>query len=476
MTPVGLGDRGIRYLTVAAIALAVALPGVPRQVAGVDPAIAGGAIVRVAAGQSENVAAFARRAGATDVRSLGALDVVTAHLDATATRALAAHVSVKVIAADAVIRASDLRMLDTPPLAGAGIVLGPLFSTYQTANSSVTVAVVDSGVADSADLAGKVVARVNFVNDGAVALDPGGHGTFIAGAIAGSVTGVDPNATLVSLRVLGESGSGSARDALAAFDWLLRHRTDYRIAVVNLSWGATQTTSYNRDVLEAAVESLWFAGMTVVAAAGNRGPLPGTVDTPAADPFVIAVGSAKSSDEMSEWSSRGPTLDGFIKPDVLARGEQIVSLRVPGSFLDRGTTDRDPALGAAYTTMSGTSVATAVISGVAALLLQRTVAFTPTVVKTAVVSTGQLFSGSSAPELVPSRAVAFSANATGSLANAGLHPSTLLLQVAAPTLSGSNLTWENITWENITWETITWETVTWETITWEARSGARVPR
>src|SRR5207248_2672308 len=122
-------------------------------------------------------------------------------------------------------------------------------------------------------------------------------------------------------------------------------------------------------------ESLWFAGMTIVAAAGNDGAGQGTVSTPAADPFVIAVGSVDQQgttpigdDRESRWSSRGATLDGFAKPDLLAPGEDVVSLRVPGSFLDQWFSDHDSSTGPNYTTMSGTSVSTAIVAGAAALL------------------------------------------------------------------------------------------------------------
>ena len=478
MTPVGLGERASRFFSVVAIALAVALPAAPRQVARVDPALDGDAIVSVAHGESAHVADFARRAGAQDVRSLDGLDAVTARLDATATRALAANVMVKAIEADGEIVASGLVATGGPFPTGSGEqnLIGPYFRllTMTRPLASVTVAVVDSGVDDNRELAGKVLTRVDFVNDDASSFDPGGHGTFIAGLIAGSMTGVASNAKIVSLRVLNASGVGRIRDALAAFDWLLRHHAEYGIGVVNVSWGARQTRSYNTDVLAAAAESLWFAGMTVVTAAGNYGPQSGTVNTPGADPFVITVGAVDQmgtlvagDDREAEWSSRGPTLDRFMKPDLLAIGIDVVSLRVPGSFLDKWYAYETTTFGSSYIKLSGTSVSSAVVSGMSALILGQSPRFTPTFVKTALVSSATHVKGSKTSELDPAAALKFKSQNPRQLANQGLKPSQLLLQVLAEQLAATNITWENITWENITWETITWENVSWESLTWE---------
>ena len=486
-----------RILLIGATVLAVAVPAVPRQVAVVDPALDGDAIVRATTGQSEAVAAFARREGATDVRVLDRLDMVSAHLNATATRALAANVYVRTIDADQAIAASDLgtggdkSAADTnngegddeeraqlPPSDGKGILLGPQYQRFTQTHEgehSVAVAVVDSGVAENPELNGKVLARVDFVNDGATTLDPGGHGTFVAGLIAGRSTGVDPSAKIVSLRVLNSNGVGRSRDALAAFDWLLRHHRQYGIGVVNLSWGAPQKVSYHQDVLAAAAESLWFAGLTVIAAGGNEGSGPATINTPGSDPFVITVGSltlsAKKSatdERESSWSSRGPTLDGFAKPDILAPGDGIESLRVPGSFLDRtSSSEPNPQLPATYTTMSGTSVAAAVVSGVAAALLSDS-RMTPTRVKSLLVSTASPVRGSATKALRVDAALRWGGRGVAlTPVNRGLLPSKLLLEVIAATLGSANLTWEHLTWESITWQTITWENITWETLTWE---------
>ena len=128
---------------------------------------------------------------------------------------------------------------------------------------------------------------------------------------------------------------------VAGFDWLLKNRNALHIRVLNLSLGTTQRSSYHEDLLAALAESAWFAGIAVVAAAGNDGPVPGTIATPGADPFIITAGSyddqgtpSTQDDRESAFSSRGPTVDGFAKPDVLAPGRRVVSLRANGTQLE----------------------------------------------------------------------------------------------------------------------------------------------
>ena len=115
---------------------------------------------------------------------------------------------------------------------------------------------MDTGIAEHPDLAGSVIARVDFVNDRATLLDPSGHGTFVAGLIAAhgdTFKGVAPDAKLISLRVLDQNGKGTMRSVLAAFDWLLQNRTTMGIKVLNLSFGAPQRSSYHRELLAGVV-------------------------------------------------------------------------------------------------------------------------------------------------------------------------------------------------------------------------------
>jgi serine protease AprX len=293
--------------------------------------------------------------------------------------------------------------------------------------------------------------------------------------------GVAPDARLVSIRVLDAHGNGRLSNVVKAFDWLLRRQKSLDVDVLNISWGTPQSTSYHKDLLSALVECAWFAGITVVVAVGNDGPT-GPVATPAADPFVISVGSFDDQgtvdpvdDRESTFSSRGGTLDGFAKPDVLAPGRHVVSLRANGagesatSGQRSGKSDRNGATG--YIRMSGTSVSAGLVSGVAALVLSEHENYSPTRVKGALVAGTRAVVGGSAPSVDAAKAI----DARGP-ANVGLRPSKLLLAVLAQAgvkykgITWEGISWEGITWEGISWERIKWESVSWETVSWEAVS------
>src|SRR5207249_9843770 len=124
--------------------------------------------------------------------------------------------------------------------------------------------------------------------------DPGGHGTHVAGLVAGDGTasggayaGVAPGANLIDVRVINATGGTTVSTLIAGMKWILAHRTTYNIRVVNLSAGGPVTVSYTADPLATAVEVLVFAGITVVVSAGNEGPAPSTITSPGSDPYVI---------------------------------------------------------------------------------------------------------------------------------------------------------------------------------------------
>src|SRR5437773_2833373 len=233
-----------RRLLAAFFALALlftALPGTS-WTAPIDPSLAGGdyALVQVAHGTAGAVAAKATAAGATDVAALDKLDIVTARLSSEALRSLESDSRVSYVASDAVVTASGKREryedANGRPSPGLELVDAHLAWEHATGRG-ITVALMDTGVAEHPDLDGSVIARVDFVGDGATLLDPSGHGTFVAGLIAAhgrTFKGVAPDAKLVSLRVLDQNGNGTMHSVLAAFDWLLHNRTTMRIKVLNL--------------------------------------------------------------------------------------------------------------------------------------------------------------------------------------------------------------------------------------------------
>ena len=257
--------------------------------------------------------------------------------------------------------------------------------------SGVNIALIDTGVSPVSDLAGRVVRVrdpqgtnsdvdcVNFSGETGCQ-DSYGHGTFVAGLIAGSgassggrFTGVAPDAGIVSVKIAGRDGSADVSKVLAAIQWVVSFADTYDIEVLNLSLGTDSTVSYRFDPLNFAVERAWRAGITVVVAASNRGPAARTISKPADDPLVLTVGAIddrqtpdSSDDVVPDFSGRGPTAaDGLAKPDVVAPGAHVISLRSPGSLVEQqaGTSETDP-----YRRGSGTSMSAGVVSGVVALL------------------------------------------------------------------------------------------------------------
>jgi serine protease AprX len=390
-----------------------------------------------------------------------------------------------------------------------------VWSTYGLTGRGVTVAVVDSGVASHPDLGSRIVAAIDFTAPtptvSKVPLgDPGGHGTHVAGLIAGDGTssagvyaGVAPNANIVDVRVIGADGSTTLSTVLMGLQWILRNRTTYNIRVVNLSFGATARLSYVNDLLATAAEVLTFAGVSVVVAAGNGGPGAGTITTPGTDPFVITVGALDDAgtvlttdDAIPAFSSQGPTaFDGIAKPDVVAPGRRMVSLRAAGSTLDTLYPDRRVSTSAlaapAYFVLSGTSMSAPVVAGVVALLLERDPTLTPGQIKFRLTSTATplafatAFSGGaglvSASAAVASldrsrgRSAFRITNAFANEAYTPLYGQTLVWRdlsynggVDSHGRPWSAVTWGDITWDDITWENLSWESFSWLDITWES--------
>jgi serine protease AprX len=256
--------------------------------------------------------------------------------------------------------------------------------------SGVTVAIIDTGVAQVQDLGDRVVARVDFT-PGGNGEDAYGHGTHLAGVIAGNGAasggkwrGVAPGARLVSVKVAGPDGATDVSVVIAAVQWVVTHRAQYGIKVLNLSFGTDSVQPYAVDPLNAAVERAWAAGITVVVSSGNRGP--GTINKPGDDPFVITVGAAdlkqtadRKDDEIALFSSSGITQDGFAKPDLVAPGTTIVATRDAGSTIDG--LHQDAVLDGDYFKGTGTSQAGAIVSGAAALLYQANPSLRPNTVK-----------------------------------------------------------------------------------------------
>jgi serine protease AprX len=300
--------------------------------------------------------------------------------------------------------------------------LGSLFGTTEIGGAQsywaagytgqgVDVAVIDSGASPVNGLAapGKLIYGPDLSFDSQAPnltnLDTFGHGTHMAGIIAGrdnaavpgsyvndatDFIGMAPDARIVSIKVADSHGNTDVSQVLAAIDWVVVHHADpgLNIRVVNMSFGTDSYQSYLFDPLTFAAETAWHAGVVVVGAAGNAGWKAGILD-PADDPYLIAVGSSDNhgtittaDDTVSTFSNGG---DGVRNPDLVAPGEHIVSLRDPGSYIDVNYPGGRVAT--RFFRGSGTSMAAAVVSGAAALLLSQNPLLTPDQVKNLLTST-----------------------------------------------------------------------------------------
>ena len=258
----------------------------------------------------------------------------------------------------------------------------------------VTVAVIDTGIDNLPDFAGRLVGGVDLTGAGQPFQDSYGHGTFVAGLIAGNgassngqYTGEATGANLVSVKVAGASGTTDIANVILGVQWVVDHASTYGIKVVNMSLGFEPLTSTLLNPVDMAVESAWNSGLTIVTSAGNAGPFNGTIVSPGDDPLAITVGAlddmghpAVANDEMNDFSSAGPTSpDGWVKPDLVTSGRSVVSLMAPGSTIANEFPSAQ--VGSANFVGSGTSFSSAITAGAAALVLADNPGIAPNEVK-----------------------------------------------------------------------------------------------
>jgi subtilisin family serine protease len=503
-----------RALLVAALVLATGIGVVPRN-GSARPGLAEPVQVIVqqrAAGDGAPEQAV-RRLGGQVTRALPIVAGFAATVPAAAVGELARQPGVRAVTPDSRVRVQ-------------GAASGGVRSVYTKAiradsawnrgitGRGVTVAVLDTGVASVPDLAGRLV-QVRDDTTGQVTPcknlsgeldcnDRYGHGTFIAGLVAGNGAssdgtwkGVAPEARILSVKAAGADGAADVSNILAAIQWVVSFKDRYNIRVLNLSLGTDSTQDWRTDPLNYAVERAWAAGMTVVVSASNQGPNPGTITKPADDPWVITVGATDDrgtagvgDDLLPDFSGRGPTAHGLAKPDVAAPGAHVVSLRAPGSTID----NRFPwYVDGSYRQGSGTSMATGVVSGAVALMLQANPGFTPDRVKHALKATAR-DAASSDPMavgagVIDANAAAFSAPA--GVANQGLVLSTgqgslaasrgsVQVQTDSPLASvlgpvlGATLTAQLLLWNPGGYTGSQWVPSHWYLSTWEVHRWYRV--
>jgi serine protease AprX len=399
----------------------------------------------------------------------------------------------------------------------------------------VTIALLDTGVyAAHPDLQGQGGSRVVHCEDfshergtAAECQDTFGHGTFMAGLMAGNgasskgkYSGTAPAAKIVSVKVAGFDGSTDISQILAGIQWIVAHRDTYGdgseppIRVLNLSLGSDSGQDYRLSPLNFAVERAWQAGIVTVVSAGNSGDPERTIHKPADDPYVVTVGASNdegtrtlSDDRIPVFSSRGRTkpssypLDGIVKPDVVAPGVKTISLRSPGSAIDQkyGDTAR---VKSEYFRGTGTSMATAVTSGAVALILQRAPGLVPDQVKFRLMDTARQIVDTDPKAAGKGVIDAFRAATSTStnLANQGIEPATGLglleldrgslhvdVKVALPpgrlALTGefvaqtdpsiinplnpaSLVPWLDVNYTLTGWDPASWDDTTWATEQW----------
>ena len=360
----------------------------------------------------------------------------------------------------------------------------------------VTVAVLDTGVDNLPDFSGRLIGGVDLTGGDNPFQDSYGHGTFVAGLIAGNgassngqYSGEAPGARLVSIKVAGLTGITHLSTLITGLQWAVDHQALYGIRVLNLSLGYQSSQSTVTKPLDQAVQAVWNAGITVVTSAGNAGPFNGTILSPGDDPLVITVGSlddmatpSTADDEMADFSSVGPTTaDGWAKPDLVTSGRSVVSLAAPGSAID--TSYPAAQVGPANFVGSGTSFSAAITSGAAALVLADHPGLTPNEVKARLLGTttpgpvGNPFvDGHGALDAYAAATAGpmeYNQSATGLLGS-------LLGATVSLSPSGSADTWNASLWAGLslspapsggpTWKGWAWSGADWNGWTWTSRA------
>lgn len=405
------------------------------------PASAAEQIVQLRAGAPVPALVEARQ-----TRALPLINAVVADLTPAQTAELRGDPAVRAVT-------PDRSVVSTAAGPGAGLATAFNASIRSTiawqhglTGAGVGVAVLDTGIqGDLADFGDRVVASAVVNPDATTAGDRDGHGTYVAGLIAGDTPryrGVAPGAHLVSVKVSDDHGNTSLADVISGLQFVVEHARELNIRVVNLSLNSSVSGPASTDPLNAAVEATWFSGIVVVTAAGNRGEAADAVDyAPASDPFAIAVGAIDdqgtkrtNDDELAAWSSRGRTEEGLRKPDVLAPGARLVSTLAPGSEFaaECPSCVRD----GRWFQLGGTSMAAGVVSGAVALLVEAHPDWSPDRIKGALVGTLR-------DDMID---VPAAVRAKRSLvANVDATPSTLL------DTSDASGDWSRISWSRISW-------------------------
>jgi serine protease AprX len=419
----------------------------------------------------------------------------------------------------------------------AGAIRADSMWTAGYTGKGVDVALIDSGIAPVQGLAepGQYLDGPDLSPESQSPtfrhLDTFGHGTHMAGIIAGrdpaaipgtygsdwtNFLGIAPDARILSVKVADAHGNTDVSQVIAGIDWVVQHAHDpgLDVRVLNISFGTPSTQSYLLDPLAYAAEVAWRRGIAVVAAAGNAGLTTSGLPSPAYDPFLIAAGAADDhgSPQYSQWTvcTFSQTGDGIRNPDILAPGAHLQSLRVPGSYID--DTFPEGVINDRFLRGSGSSQAAAMVSGVLALMFQEHPNMTPDQAKKLLMDKGNSlrpkagFSSeqgqlavrldgmplASVPTYVQTLAQSTGVGALeGSRGTVHLvqgdvtlqgekdifgHPfaSAVMAALEATGSSWSGGTWNGSSWSGNSWSGSSWSSVTWSGNSWSGSSWSAV--
>ena len=375
----------------------------------------------------------------------------------------------------------------------------------------VTVAVMDTGIDNLPDFAGRLAGGVDLTSGNNPYQDSYGHGTFVAGLIAGNgassdgqYSGEAPGAKLVSIKVAGADGTTHLGTLISGMQWAVDHQSTYGIKILNISLGFQPSKSTVNNPVDQAVEAVWNSGIAVVASAGNAGPFNGTILSPGDDPLVITVGAlddmataSPTDDEMNDFSSVGPTSpDGWVKPDLVTSGRSVVSLAAPGSTIYNSYPSA--MVGPADFAGSGTSFSAAITSGAAALVLAGHPGLSPNQLKArllgntnpgpvgnpfvdghgalnayAAATSGPMDFGQSTAGLAPtSPTSAVSLAPTGPVDtwNVSLWSGASWTQTPSTGWAWNGLAWNGGDWNGRAWNGLAWNGWAWSGASWSGAS------
>lgn len=513
-----------RLLSVPAALLALA--------ATAPAASAAEAIVQFEAGTGPaEQRALVRAAGGQVTRDLHIINGLGVRIDAAGRGRLATAPGVHAVTANAAARTTarpvpptswDAQELETAYVHSTKAQRAWADSMTPATGSGVGVAVIDTGVAtdlpdfrvSQADDRSRVVASAITNPDATTAYDRYGHGTHVAGLVAGNdralpesdplynkYIGTAPQSHLVSIKASDDHGNSSLIDVIAGLQFAVDHKDEYNIRVVNLSMNSTVALPYRVDPLNAAAEAAWFSGLVVVTAAGNRGTEADAVSyAPANDPYVITVGAVDdqgtkdvTDDVLAPWSSRGVTQDGYVKPDLVAPGAHIVAPLAPQS--DFASLCPACIVDERYFRIGGTSMAAPIVAGIVADLLSVHPEWTPDQVKGALthnsvgedgeVDSNMRLTADGAWEVAADKAMDAADHEL--VANVGLQPNELI-DPATGDIDYARASWRRASWKTIddplAWTRASWKCVcddmtggvmpsraSWKAATWESFMG-----